>query len=169
MHSSRMPTAHCSGRHQLYGGWSSVPVGVSILGGPHCGQTDACEIITFPKLRLRPVKTSLSEEKPFNGIESCSNVIIKFVPILAAVVFAHSHQQNHKSFKFSSKNYIQCRIIVKITIDLYCLAQPYLLDHDCHQCSASSRVVFKLICRPWRVTKTANFINRISMERIIMI
>ena len=62
MHSSRMRTDRCSGRHWMSvpgrgggggGGWAdSPPSGRPHIGGrPPCGQTDASENITFPCIR----------------------------------------------------------------------------------------------------------------------
>ena len=61
MHSSRMPSAGGGG---CLPRWVCLRRGVSIFcmgvyTSHHCGQTDTCEKITFPKLLLRTIKTCL--------------------------------------------------------------------------------------------------------------
>ena len=46
---------------QSHGGWGMVPGGYGPLPPPH-GQTDTCENITFPQLRLRPAEIKSTME-----------------------------------------------------------------------------------------------------------
>ena len=118
---------------------------------------------------------TLSEEKPFSGIESticsrsnnkesCSNVICAITCSSSFCTFPSTKITN--TFKISCKNYYQCRTIVKITTN--CLAQTYLVDLPVGNAIPFSKVVFKLTCRPRCLTKIADFmtISRTSMGRM---